>query len=118
MPESMYPANSVQRKIFPTCSGFIVTKWEPAKKFREEEEIEDESGILSNIVGVDDTDEVDVEMVVKPNTNVPTPLSNITFANGNSGNGIYLIRGDVKIIGNAGRAKRIAFKAMKNANLP
>ena len=113
---AQYPAASVQTKIFPTCPLGIVSKFDPATKYREEEEIYGESGALTVLVGVDNMNEVDVEVVMYPNQSVPAPLSTVVFSGSNSGS--YLIRGDVKTTGAAGKSKRIAFKAFNNSSLP
>lgn len=121
----MYPVNGVQRKIFPLCSGFIVTKFDPDSKYREIESIENESGDWSQKVGVDLMAEFDIEMVVKPNTNVPNDLTSLTFSNvpswvpfSNGGALSVLIDGGIKVSGQAGRALKISFKGITNANLP
>ena len=118
----MYPANALKTKIFPTCALGVVSKFDPATKFKEEEEIVNEDGILSYIIGVDSMSEVDVELVMYPNQTVPTALTNIAFNFANStlgtGNISYLIRGDIKITGKAGNAERIAFKMINNSVLP
>ncbi len=118
---SQYPNNGVQTKLFPTCVLGVVSKFDPATKYKEEEEIPDENGILKYVVGVDNQTEIDVELVLYPNQNIPAPLTNIAFnynAVNGGGNVSYLIRGDVKNAGSAGKAKRIAFKMMVNSNLP
>jgi hypothetical protein len=120
MPNSnnaIYPASGVQTKIFPTSPLGVVSKFDPVGKYREEEEIPNEDGTLTYVVGVDFMNEVDVEIVMYPNQNVPAPLTNLNFNNG-SANTSYLIRGDVKIAGNAGKAKRIVFKCINNSSLP
>jgi hypothetical protein len=120
MPNSnnaQYPNNGVQVFNFPTCALGVVSKFDPASKFREEEEIVNEDGTLAYVVGVDSMNEVDIELVLYPNQNVPTALTVVNFNNG-SANTSYLIRGEVKIAGNAGKAKRITFKAINNSALP
>lgn len=121
----MYPVNGVQRKIFPLCSGFIVTKFEPDSKYREIESIENESGDYSQKVGIDLMSEFDIEMVLHPNSNIPAPLTVLSFTNvaswvpfSNSGALSVLIDGDIKVAGQAGRALKISFKGMTNINLP
>jgi len=118
----VYPSNGVQTKIFPTCTLGTVSKFDPASKYKEEEEIPDEDGSVKYIVGVDWMTEVDVEIVMAPNQNVPNALTVLTFnftgSTLGTGNINYLIRGDVKTLGNAGKAKRIGFKMMNNSNLP
>jgi hypothetical protein len=125
MADAMYPANSVTRKIFPTCTGFTVTKFDPSIGYRETEPIENESGDQAYYVGVDFHGEYEVEMVVHPNTNIPLDLTNIQFTNcpayvaqANANNLSMLINGGVKLIGNAGRVLKIGFKGLVNANLP
>ena len=116
-----YPAAGVQQKVFPTCALGVVSKFDPDTKYREEEEIENEEGTLAYVVGVDFMSEVDVEVVLYPNQNVPVALTNINFNFANStltGPNSYLIRGDVKVTGKAGNAKRIAFKCIANSALP
>ena len=118
----MYPASALQVKNFPTCALGVVSKFDPDTKYSDEEKIVDEDGILSYINGVDLMTEVDVEVTMYPNQNVPAPLTNIAFNFTNStlgtGNISYLITGDVKIIGNAGHTKKVGFKMMTNSKLP
>ena len=123
MPQNnaVYPSNGVQTKLFPTCAIGVVSKFDPSSKFREEEEILNEDGTLTYIVGVDAMQEIDVELVMYANQNVPTALTNINFnyVNVNAGGNVsYLIRGDIKVSGNAGKAKRVAFKMITNSALP
>ena len=118
MADAMYPANGVARKILPNCSGFIVTKFDPVNKYREEEEVTNESGILSNILGIDLMDDVEADLIPKPNTSVPNIFDVLNFSGGTIGNGSYLVRGDVSIIGTAGGSKKISLRLMKNAEIP
>ena len=109
----VYPSNGVSVKDFPTCALGVVSKWEPATKYREEEEIPSETGTLKYIVGVDSMTEVEVELVMYPGQVIPSALTSVTFSSGS-----YLIRGDVKNAGNAGKASRVQFKAISNSLLP
>ena len=119
MADVMYPAAGVTRKTLPTCTNFIVTKWDFANKYREEEMITDESGQVTNVIGIDSTDEVEAELVVKPAGAIPEPLTTMTFSGGAAGTaGVYLIIGEVKVLGSAGQAQKIGVKLMKNATVP
>jgi len=118
----MYPSAALQTKIFPTSTLGVVSKFDPDTKYSEEEKIVNEDGILSYINGVDLMTEVDVELILYPNTNVPAPLTNVTFNFADStmsftGNS-FVITGDVKIIGTAGKVKRVGFKMLQSTNLP
>ena len=118
---AVYPASGVQTKLFPTCPLGVVSKFDPATKYREEEEIPNEDGTLTYVVGVDSMTEVEVELVMYPNQNVPAPLTNLAFnfANVNNGGNVsYLIRGDIKIAGAAGKSKKVQFKMITNSALP
>lgn len=122
---AVYPAAGVGTKTFPTCTLGVVSKFDPSSKFREEEEILNEDGTLTYLVGVDQMNEVDVELVMFPNANVPTALTNIAFNFANSSlaefgnaNTSFLIRGEIKVAGNPGKAKRVSFKMMNNSALP
>jgi len=118
----VYPNNGVQLKNFPTSTLGVVSKFDPSTKYKTEEEIENENGILTYIVGIDHMTEIDVELVMFPNMNVPDTLTAIAFnyANSTLGSGVvnYLIRGDVKVNGTAGKAKRVSFKAIATTTLP
>lgn len=117
----VYPANGVKQHIFPTSTLGVVSKFDISTKYKEEEEIPDEDGILKYVVGVDNMVDVDVEIVLFLNSALPTALSNIAFnfSGVNSGGSVsYLIRGEVSNKGTAGKAQRVAFKAISNANLP
>lgn len=58
----VYPNNGVQVKVFPTSVLGVVSKFEPATKYKEEEEIVNEDGILTYVIGVDNMTEIDLEL--------------------------------------------------------
>lgn len=133
MPDpNQYPASVVQRNDLPTCSGYIVTKFQPTTKYRSsEEEIEDESGILGNIVGTDDSATVEIELI--PTTSLSSIVSLQTvlpfvglssfpeltrFATGTADQINLLVRGDVKPMGKVGGAKRIGITGFVNSVIP
>jgi len=125
---NQFPNTSALRRILPTLTGYIVTKFEPATKYREEEEVMDEGGALAVVNGVDKTYTYDIEMMVKPSSSVPAPLTTLTFTAPTATNAIaipgagatftVLIRGEVKHIGDAGKVAKIGFKGEINANIP
>jgi len=89
----------------------------------------DEGGALAIVNGVDKTYSYDIEMMVKPSSAMPTPLTTLTFTAPTATNAIaipgaggatftVLIRGEVKQIGDAGKTAKVSFKGEINANIP
>lgn len=124
----MYPSNGVQRVLNPTLANAIVTKFLYSQKYQKEIKIENESGILSNIVGVDLTYELEIEVVAKASFTAPAPLTSLSFTAPSTG-WVYpfaaagasfnvLVMGDVKELGNPGEEQKFSFTGMINAVIP
>lgn len=100
------PATSVEIFKHPKIDGFIVTKWEPATKFKGEERVKDEEGREAVVLGWDQGDVINAEMVLKFGTTVPEPLT--TLSETSPGTGKWLITSDVKLSGTPGGSQKIS----------
>jgi adenine-specific DNA methylase len=127
-PDYQYPANAISRRVLPTSVPFIVTKFDVNEGFRSEDEIDQEAGLLNNVIGTDVSLSGDIEIVVTPNANLPQSLTTLVFntaaatpnyANFANANILtMLIRGEVKPMGSAGKGLKYGFKVFKNSVLP
>lgn len=128
MADSQYPVNGILRRVNPTAANFVVTKFEVSQGYRDRDEIENEVGLMSNILGVDQWLSGDVEVVCAPNASIPVDLTTIVFntalaypnyANFANANVLtMLVNSDVKPSGTAGKGNRYTFKVIKTAVLP
>lgn len=129
MADSQYPANAIQRRIYPTLPNAVVTKFDVDEGYRDRDQIENEAGLMSNIIGVDSSLNGDVEIVCTPNfggfpQDLTTLVFNTTAASPNYSNFAansvltMLINGAVKPAGTAGKGIRYQFKVLKTAVLP
>lgn len=123
-----YPANAITRRVLPTCPTFIVTKFDVNEGFRSKDEIEQEVGLMSNVLGIDVSLVGDVEIVVTPNAALPQELTTLVFntaaANPNYANFAnanvltMLVYGPVKPLGKTGAGLKYGFPVFKNIILP
>lgn len=129
MSDLQYPANAISRRVLPTCVPFIVTKFDVNQGYRGgEDEIEQEAGLLSNILGTDLSLQGDIEIVVTPNAALPQTLTTLVFntaaatpnyANWANANVLtLLIRGPVKPLGKSGAGLKYGFNVFKNTLNP
>ena len=107
----------------------MVTKFDVGEGYRDRDQIENEAGLMSNVLGVDFNLSGDVEVVITPNYgNAPQDLQTLVFntaaaspsySNFANANVLtMLINGDVKYAGTAGKGVRYQFKVIKTAVLP
>lgn len=129
MADSQYPVNAIQRKINPTLLNAVVTKFDADPGYRDRDQIENEAGLLSNILGVDYSLPVDCEIVAAPNFGNIQDLTTLVFNtaaaspnfSGNFSNAnvlTMLINGPIKLAGTAGKGIRYQMKLIKTAVLP
>ncbi|MFH1066997.1 MAG: hypothetical protein V1746_03775 [bacterium] len=100
------PATSVEIFKHPKITGYIVTKWEPATKFKGEERVKDEEGREAVLLGWDKGDVISAELVLKSGTEIPEPLT--VLSEDSPGTGKWLITSDVKLSGTPGGSKKIS----------
>ena len=123
-----YPANAISRRVLPTCTNFIVSKFDVTEGFRSRDEVEQEAGLMSNVIGTDVSLSGDVEIWVTPNAALPQDLTTLVFntaaaipnyANFASANVLtMLINSEVKPLGASGKGLKYGFKVFKNSVLP